>query len=293
MPQFLVLAGVMFASDQYQLLDYGEGRKLERYGPYVIDRPAPAGEGVRKSKRNLWQAADARFERSGEQAGCWLPANALPESWLVEHGSLTFELRPTPFGHVGLFPEQAVNWDWLFDRVSRARRQLKILNLFAYTGGATLACAAAGAQVVHVDAARNIVQWARRNSAASGLAEAPIRWIVEDAARFVRRELQRRNTYDAIVLDPPSYGHGPRGESWKFAEDLLPLLADCRKLTRPRMEFLLLTCHTPGWDVARIGRILGAAGVHHAFVEPLVLEAVDGRELPSGLAARFLGTPTP
>ena len=279
-----------FAEDQYQLLDFGDGRKLERFGPYVIDRPSPACEGRRPANRNLWHSADACFERTGEQSGRWSPAGALPESWTVEHAHFAFELRATPFGHVGLFPEQASNWDWLAERVSQSGRPLKVLNLFAYTGGATLACAAAGAQVVHVDAARNVVQWARRNAAASGLAEAPIRWLVEDAVRFVRREAQRQSTYDGVVLDPPSYGHGPRGESWKIDADLMPLLTDCVRLTRGRLAFLLLTCHTPGWDAARIGRLVHAAGIGRMSLEPLVLVSNDGRQLPSGVVARCLGT---
>jgi len=280
----------MFAEDQYRLLDFGKGRKLERFGLYVVDRPAPAGARQQPAQRELWQRADARYERTGDTTGRWLPAGAPAASWTLQHGRMVFELRRTPFGHVGVFPEQAVNWDWLADRIAQAGRPLHVLNLFAYTGGATLACAAAGAQVVHVDAARNVVRWARRNAVASGLSAAPIRWIVEDAARFVRREVQRGSAYDAVVLDPPTYGHGPRGESWKIADDLSPLLAGCLQLTRDRLAFLLVTCHTPSWDAVQLRRVVQAAGFsRRVSAAPLVLISRDGRTLPSGVAARCVG----
>jgi len=304
----------MKISNDYQLLDFGGGRRLERFGPYILDRPAAAGSGAKRApKRPDWRA-DARFELAGAAndsggpaRGCWVPQSALPKRWNVNFGALQFgplqfELRPTEFGHLGIFPEQADNWDWIAREVGPASarpandlagqgRRLKVLNLFAYTGGSTLAAARTGAEVVHVDSARGTVAWARRNAALSGLETAPIRWVVEDAARFVRRELTRGNQYDAVILDPPSYGHGPAGEVWKLDRDLPDLLSACAKLTAGRRQFMLLTCHTPGITPAIAGRMLrtamagGAAGKIHAE-ELATLDPFGGR-LRCGVAARW------
>ena len=228
---------------------------------------------VRRRKRferanpDLWTQADARFEGRDEQRGQWTDRRELPERWTVAHGPLRFELKRTEFGHLGLFPEQAENWDWIARAAVRQRGRLarmlragetpalrEVLNLFAYTGGSTLAAAAAGAEVVHVDAAKNVVAWARRNAELSGLADAPIRWIAEDAMKFVKRELKRGNRYDAVILDPPSYGHGPHGEVWRLSKHLPRLLDLCAELTAGRPQFMLLTCHTPGYDAERARR---------------------------------------
>jgi len=237
----------MFAPETYQLLDFGSGRKLERFGRYVFDRPAPAADGAHRRQAERWSRADARYQRDAGNAGRWSCATPVDEVWSVRHRELTFELKLTEFGQLGLFPEQAENWDWIARQVRDADRPLKVLNLFAYTGASTLSAAAAGAEVVHVDAAANVVAWARRNAEASGLAEAPIRWITEDASKFVRRELKRGNHYDAVILDPPSYGHGPRGETWKLEEQLGELLANCLELTARSRRFMLLTCHSGEW----------------------------------------------
>ncbi len=244
----------------YELLDFGHGRKLERFGMYVLDRPSPPAELCSPSQPGLWRQAHARFTRTSAQTGAWSsPSRQLPRSWQLTAGGLTLELRPTEFGHVGVFMEQLANWEWLDRHIRRAARPLKILNLFAHTGGSTLAAAAAGAEVVHVDAARNIVQWAHGNAALSGLAGAPIRWIVEDAFKFVRRELKRGHEYQGVILDPPSYGHGPGGESFKLTDDLMPLLEACGQLTRTDRSFLLMTCHSEGYGPAELEACLSDA----------------------------------
>ena len=236
----------MFHSSEYELLDFGAGRKLERFGKFILDRPSPAADAFSKQSPELWQTAMARFERTTAENGVWhphetLPDTALPGSWMIKHGTVNFLIKPTDFGHTGVFPEQQSNWDWLAEQIGLVSKPLKILNLFAYTGGSTLACAAAGASVVHVDAARNVVDWARENAALSNLSDAPIRWITEDAFKFVQREVRRGNQYDAIILDPPSYGHGPKGEVWKIDEHLPELLNLCGQLTQHQPQFILGT----------------------------------------------------
>lgn len=282
----------MFDPAQYQLLDFGQGRKLERFGPYLIDRPAPVAEEATRSNPSLWREAAARYERlPAEQQGTWAGVDDLPATWSVRHGHMHFELKCNEFGHVGLFPEQAANWDWIAEQVRAAGRPLKILNLFAYTGGSTLAAAAAGASVVHVDAARNVVAWARRNAAASGLADAPIRWIAEDARKFVRREIKRGNRYDAVIVDPPSYGHGPRGEVWSLNKHLHPLLCRCAHLTAESRTFVLVTCHTSGIGPADLGAYVsdaffGSCGPR-VRCGTMKLTTPGGRNLPSGVVASW------
>ena len=293
----------MFPQDQYQLLDFGDGRRLERFGEITLDRPCQAAE-VRQANPDAWHNSDARFDGRDEQQGQWTYRRELPERWTIAHGRLRFELKRTEFGHLGLFVEQAENWDWISSRVSplptnlrlvpgegpgvRAARPLKILNLFAYTGGSTLAAAGA-AEVTHVDAAKNVVAWARRNAELSGLADAPIRWIAEDAAKFVKRELKRGNRYDAVILDPPSYGHGPRGEVWRLSKHLPRLLAMCGELTAGRLQFMLLTCHTPAYEPETLrDMLLEAIGGGGAVVaRQLAIPSSTGRELPSGAVVRW------
>jgi 23S rRNA (cytosine1962-C5)-methyltransferase len=231
-------------SDQYELLDFGAGRKLERFGPWVVDRPSPAARDHAPKRPELWSQAAARYERSEGQRGSWTPAVEIASEWQVSCGPFALELKLTEHGQVGLFPEQANNWIWIAEQVRAVAAPIKVLNLFAYTGASTLTAAAAGAEVTHVDAAAGVVAWARRNAQLSGLSEAPIRWITEDARKFVRRELKRGNHYDAVILDPPSYGHGPGGEAWKLEEHLVELLTMCEKLTAGRRQFMLLTCHS-------------------------------------------------
>ena len=279
----------MFVLNQYQLIDFGGGRRLERFGPLVLDRPCPAAENLRRADRAAWQTADARFERDDGPDGQWICRGELPERWAVDHGSFKLELRLTPAGQLGLFPEQAANWDWIGEQLRQGDRAAKVLNLFAYTGGSTLAAAAAGAEVVHLDAARNMLAWARRNAELSGMAHKPIRWIAEDAMKFVERELKRGNRYDAVILDPPSYGHGPHGEVWRLAKHLPQLLQTCGRLTAGRLQFMLLSCHTPGFDAANLGTMvtdaLGPGGDVDA--EGLTLRTAAGRSLSCGVAVRW------
>jgi 23S rRNA (cytosine1962-C5)-methyltransferase len=285
----------LFELDQYQLLDFGNGRRLERFGAVVLDRPCRAAESVRPVAPRLWTAVDARFERLEAEQGKWTSLDKLPKSWTVSHGRLKFALKPTDFGHVGIFAEQAENWDWIAAQIRRNKPEsagpMKILNLFAYTGGSTLAAAAAGAEVTHVDAARNVVDWARHNARLSGLGHAPIRWIAEDAAKLVKREIRRGHCYDAVVLDPPSYGHGPHGETWRLADDLLGLLVLCREVTKPGPRFIVLTCHTLGFSPARVEELLsaifGSPPEIELNVRPLMLVASTGHALPSGVVARW------
>lgn len=291
-----------FDSGEYELLDFGEGRKLERFGPYTIDRPAPAAETARRFQSDAWSRAAARFEMGGDQRGGdrghWIPADALPERWTIAFGPMRLELKPTDFGHLGVFPEQAENWDWIAKQIraaASAGQRLKVLNLFAHTGGSTLAAAIAGAEVVHVDSSKSAVAWARRNAELSGLADAPIRWIVEDAPRFVRRELNRGNRYDAVILDPPSYGHGPAGERWKLESDLPDLLAACAELMAGRLRFILLTCHAPAVTPERAKTLLieaagtvdrTAATAAAVTGRSLQLKRPDGTALSCGVVAR-------
>jgi len=281
----------MFLPDQYQLIDFGQGRRLEQFGPLRLDRPCPAVQCEPKQNPAAWPEADARFERTGENTGQWSANQELPERWTVRHGPLAFELKRTEFGHLGLFPEQAANWDWIARQVQAAGRRVVVLNLFAYTGGSTLAAAAAGAEVVHVDAARNVVAWARRNAELSGLADGPIRWIVDDAMKFARREQKRAAQYDAVILDPPSYGHGARGEVWRLSKHLPRLLEICCQLTAGRRQFILLTCHTPEFGPRRLKELLadalGETAIDAVAAMPMMIPAATGRKLPSGVVVRI------
>jgi 23S rRNA (cytosine1962-C5)-methyltransferase len=292
----------MFEASQYELLDFGAGRKLERFGQLILDRPSPAATDHKPAKPKLWTGAAARFEISAArgdqktpQRGRWIMPRPLPATWTIQHVPLKFELKLTNFGHVGIFPEQANNnWQWIAECVRRATKQNdrppRVLNLFAYTGGSTLAAAAAGAEVTHVDSAKNIVAWARRNAELSKLSDAPIRWIVDDALTFARRELKRGKQYDAVILDPPSYGHGAKGETWKLDAHLADLLSVCGELTGPRLCFALLTCHTPDYDPQRLASCLVSAGFARTAKQiesgNLNLTTAPGRHLHAGIFAR-------
>jgi 23S rRNA (cytosine1962-C5)-methyltransferase len=280
----------MFTPDQYELLDFGQGRKLERFGRAVLDRPCPAADDIARSAPQAWRAADAQYERFEESRGEWRSSPALPP-WPLAHPPFQFELRLTEQGQVGVFPEQAENWDWLAGQLAAAPQPPRVLNLFAYTGGSTLAAAAAGCEVSHVDAAATSVAWARRNALASGLEAAPIRWLVEDALTFVRRELKRGRRYDAVILDPPSYGHGPKGQPWKLSEKLPELLGMCAQLTAGRLQTLLVTCHTPGYTPRVLADLVQRTWEECRANPPLAgeLGLVDraGRTLPAGVVVRW------
>lgn len=281
----------MFSTDQYELLDAGAGRKLERFGQYVLDRPAPAATGNARQRPAAWRNADAHFTRTGPGQGTWSRQADMAPTWHIKHGTLVFELKCTDSGAIGVYPEQADNWDWIAKQITQARRRLKLLNLFAYSGGSTLAAAAAGAEVVHVDAARAAVNWARHNAHLTGLETAPIRWITEDARKFAQREVRRGAEYDAVILDPPTYGHGPKSEPWKFDQHVDELLHAIRLLTRARGAFILLTCHTPGIGPAELRQRLVNKALEtppgKVLAKQLVLETRAGQRLDSGVVVRW------
>lgn len=238
----------MWVSDgwrDYELIDCGGGEKLERWGKHVLVRPDP--QAIWHTPRNnpLWRRPDARYARASTGGGAWEKKD-VPAQWQVRYRELTFQVKPMNFKHTGLFPEQAANWDFAMEQIRRAGRPISVLNLFAYTGGATVACAAAGASVCHVDAARGMVSWARDNARASGLEDAPIRWIVDDCAKFVEREIRRGRRYDAIIMDPPSYGRGPSGEVWKLEENLFPFVELVAGVLSDEPLFFLINSYTTG-----------------------------------------------
>ncbi len=229
----------------YELLDASDGERLERWGTYVLIRPDPQVIWHGEKTHPLWKRAHAVYRRSASGGGAW-QQNRLPEGWNINYGDLTFHIHPTGFKHTGLFPEQAANWDWFSDLIRRADRPVRVLNLFAYTGGATVAAAAAGASVCHVDAAKGMVQAAKNNAALSGLADAPIRYIVDDCKKFVEREIRRGNRYEAVIMDPPSYGRGPTGEVWKIEEAVDELVSLTASLLSDHPLFYLLNSYTTG-----------------------------------------------
>lgn len=242
---------------EYSIIDASEGEKLERWGKYVLIRPDPQIIWKTPRENPEWRRAHGHYLRSSEGGGHW-EESRLPESWQIHYGDLTFSLKPMGFKHTGLFPEQAVNWDLMAQLIKKAGRPVKVLNLFAYTGGATLACAGAGAAVTHVDAARGMVAWAKENAALSGLSDRPVRYIVDDCIKFVSREIRRGNRYDAIVMDPPSYGRGPGGEVWKLEDGVYDLLELCLGVMSDRPLFFALNSYTTGLSAAVMAYLVGA-----------------------------------
>ena len=238
----------MWIADQwqdYKLLDATDGEKLEDWKGHILIRPDPQAIWKTPKEHPAWRKANARYSRSRSGGGHW-DVSALPESWKVHYRDLTFQVKPMNFKHTGLFPEQAVNWDFMADKIKNADRKIKVLNLFAYTGGATMACAKAGAEVVHVDAAKGMVAWAKENAALCGLKDHPIRYIVDDCVKFVQREIRRGNHYDGIVMDPPSYGRGPGGEVWKLEEKLFDLIELCQGVLSEDPLFFLVNSYSTG-----------------------------------------------
>ena len=235
----------------YELLDCSDGEKLERWGSRILVRPDPQAIWETPRRHPGWRTPDARYVRSREGGGQW-EKNRLPESWKIRYGELTFQVKPMNFRHTGLFPEQAVNWDWAMGKIRGCGRPVRVLNLFAYTGAATLACAAAGAEVCHVDAAKGMVAWAKENAAVSGLSDRPIRWIVDDCAKFVEREIRRGRRYDALIMDPPSYGRGPGGEVWKLETNLFPFVKLCAGVLSDDPLFVLINSYTTGLSASTL-----------------------------------------
>ncbi len=265
----------MWRSDKwkdYELLDCSGGEKLERWGEHLLVRPDPQAIWNTPKNHPGWKRNAGRYVRSSTGGGSWRN-KSMPERWTVSYGELTFNVKPMNFKHTGLFPEQAANWDFARELIQKAGRPISVLNLFAYTGGATAACAAAGASVCHVDAAKGMVQWARENAKSSGLEGAPVRWIVDDCGKFVEREIRRGRRYDAVIMDPPSYGRGPTGEVWKLEEDLYPFVELVSGVLSEDPLFVILNSYTTGL----------APGVLTYILETLISKKFGGRAVSGEL----------
>ena len=278
----------------YEVLDTSSGEKLERWGDYLLIRPDPQVI-WNTPKGREWQRVNGHYFRSDKGGGNW-EFRDLPEEWQIRYRDLSFHLKPFSFKHTGLFPEQAVNWDWCAQlirrRIERTGQPVRVLNLFAYTGGATISAAAAGAAVTHVDSSKGMVTWAKENAVLSGLQDAPIRYLVDDCGKFVQREIRRGNTYDGIILDPPSYGRGPKGEIWKMEENIYSFLLDCVKLLSPDPLFVLLNSYTTGLQPAVLSYLMhsaldGAARGQITADEIGLPVRSTGLILPCGASGRF------
>ena len=230
----------------YRLIDASKGQRLEKWGDVILVRPDPQIIWENPCPSPLWDKADAVYHRSSSGGGSWEYKRKLPESWNIGYNGLTFMVKPTGFKHTGLFPEQAVNWDLCSELIKKAGRPINVLNMFAYTGGATLACAKAGAKVCHLDAVKGMVDWGRNNSALSGLSDKPVRWIVDDATKFLGREIRRGNRYDGIIMDPPSYGRGTNGEMWRLEDNIYDFMMMCTQVLSDKPLFVLLNSYTTG-----------------------------------------------
>ena len=285
----------MFLADQwqdYEVLDCGGGEKLERWGDVYLRRPDPQAIWPARDP-SLWRKAQAHYHRSEKGGGSWEFFTKLPDRWVMNYKNLRFYVRPTGFKHTGLFPEQAANWDFAMERIRSAGRPINVLNLFAYTGGATVACAAAGANVCHVDAAKGMVSWARENAKLSGLEQAPVRWIVDDCAKFVEREIRRGRRYDALIMDPPSYGRGPSGEIWKLEENLYPFLELVVQVLSDQPLFVLINSYTTGLAPAVLTYLLDTLvtkrhGGHTDSQELGLPVTASGLALPCGATGRWM-----
>ncbi|MEG1311373.1 MAG: class I SAM-dependent methyltransferase [Romboutsia sp.] len=278
---------------EYELIDMGNGEKLERWGEYVLRRPDPQIMWPMQSEWALWKNPHGHYHRSARGGGQWEHKKKYPEKWVINYKNLKFNISPTGFKHTGLFPEQAANWDWAMEKIENANRQIKVLNLFAYTGGATVACAAAGAEVCHVDASKGMVSWAKENIQTSGLEDRKVRFIVDDVVKFVEREVRRGNKYDAIIMDPPSYGRGPKGEVWQIEEKLYGLVDLCTKVLSNEPLFFLINSYTTGLSPIILEHILDATVVKKAKGGKVyggeigIPASRDGKVLPCGIFGRW------
>ena len=241
----------------YELIDTSDGERLERWGDIILIRPDPQIIWSTGRKNPLWRNAHARYYRSNKGGGHWETYRKVPDRWTIRYNQLVFNIKPMGFKHTGVFPEQAVNWDFAAEKIRNENRPLKVLNLFGYTGCATLSCMKAGAMVCHVDASKGMVQWARENAQSSAIADLPVRWLVDDCVKFVQREIRRGNRYDGIIMDPPSYGRGPGGEVWKLEEQLFPLVDLCRQVLSENPVFFILNSYTTGLSPAVMEYLLG------------------------------------
>ena len=284
----------MFIADgwkDYEVLDTGYGEKLERWGRVILRRPDPQVIWPADNEA-LWKKADAHYHRSPSGGGEWEFLKKVPDQWTISYKGLTFRVRPTGFKHTGLFPEQAANWDWMSSLIENAGRPIRVLNLFAYTGGATMACMKAGAEVCHVDAAKGMVLWAKENMELSGLSDRPARFIVDDALKFVQREQRRGKTYDGILMDPPSYGRGPDGQVWKLENEVFGLVSECAKLLSCDPLFFLINGYTTGLQPAVLKNLIEKTVVKKfggkAFADEVGLPITGSQVvLPCGASGRW------
>ncbi|SCY56929.1 class I SAM-dependent methyltransferase [Butyrivibrio sp. INlla14] len=268
----------------YEVIDTSNGEKLERWGDYMLVRPDPQVIWNTDKKHFGWKKFNGHYHRSNKGGGEWEFKN-LPEEWSINYKDLTFNLKPFSFKHTGLFPEQATNWDWFSSLIKEANRPIKVLNLFAYTGGATVSAAKAGASVTHVDASKGMVGWAKENAASSGLADAPIRYFVDDCVKLVEREIRRGNKYDGIIMDPPSYGRGPKGEIWKIEESVFPFIKETAQLLSDKPLFFLINSYTTGLQPAVLSYML------HTVLDPIHKGTVEAQEI--GLPVKSNGLVLP
>ncbi len=281
----------------YELIDTSGGERLERWGDVLLIRPDPQVIWQTPRTHPLWNKAHARYHRSASGGGRWERLRPMPDVWQIGYGGLRFRLKPMGFKHTGLFPEQAVNWDLMADMIRRAGRPVRVLNLFGYTGAATLACLAAGAHVTHVDASKGMVAWGKENAVLSGMADRPVRWLTDDCGKFVQREQRRGNVYDGILMDPPSYGRGPGGEVWKLEEKIYPLVEQCAALLSDRPLFFLVNSYTAGLSPSVMKYILNAVVVPRAggavtadeIGLPVTAGVGAGQVLPCGATAVWRG----
>lgn len=273
----------------YELLDSGDGEKLERFGPVTLSRPDPQALWRKNLPADEWKKAHARFTRE-ERQGEWNIKKDTPEKWHIDFGGLKFVIKPTAFKHTGLFPEQAVNWEWIRAAL-KGTKDAEVLNLFGYTGGATLAAAQAGAKVVHIDGSKSAIAWARENAELSGLADKPVRWILDDARVFVGREIKRERKYDGIIMDPPAFGHGPEKELWKIEDHFVDLVEDCMKLLSDKPLFFIINGYSAGYSAVAYENTLKALVEKHKgsieIGELTLEEKGSGRLLPCGIFCRW------
>ena len=278
----------------YELIDTSDSFRLERWGKYILQRPDPQVIWRDVKTSDMWRRADGIYHRSKSGGGSWdIRNHSMEDSWTIDYGELKFSIKVMGFKHTGVFPEQAVNWDWAREMIKSSGRKIKVLNLFAYTGGATIACASAGASVCHVDASKGMVALAKENAALSGLSDAPIRYIVDDCKKFVEREIRRGNKYDAIILDPPSYGRGPTGEMWKLEECIGEFLELCEKVLSDAPLFIILNSYTTGLQPAAMSYLLslkvGAKRGGQVLSDEIGLPVTaTGLVLPAGATARWI-----
>lgn len=271
---------------EYELLDMADGEKLERWGKYILIRPDPQIIWKDKSNEELWKKAHARYIRSSTGGGHWEKLKKMDDSWAIKYKDLTFNLKPMGFKHTGLFPEQSVNWDYMIEKISQRTNnnlKTKVLNLFAYTGGATVACAYAGASVCHVDSSQGMTNWAKENLASSGLKDKPVRFLVDDVVKFVKREIRRGNKYDAIIMDPPSYGRGKNGEVWSIEKNLYELIELCSNLLSDNPLFMIINTYTGGLSGTIISNV-----VKHAIKDKEIKVSFDEIGLKQKDSEEFL-----